>query len=204
MTQAPLDEDVAPRRRGGRSALPLLNMGSRLGAMAWGLLGSLIVLGAAIVFALPRVPAVFSYRGFPSGMTSAADRGVVPEARLETQTYFPDPDDYTRAYRARKIADGALRRWDRMNEINAPEGVQLHWTAPMDYLAAGAGLLAAIWAASADGFEIGVALLPVALGVVYLCLLIWFVRRISGWPAAILCGAVAAVSPAFHRVFALG
>ncbi|HVP12223.1 MAG TPA: hypothetical protein VMV94_13680, partial [Phycisphaerae bacterium] len=62
---------------------------------------------------------------------------VFGQARL----YLDGPDDYMQTWRARQIADGSALRIRHIAEINFPEGAELHWTAPMDYLLAGAGLV---------------------------------------------------------------
>lgn len=167
--------------------------------------GILLVCYLAILVAWPRVPAVWSFRLVPSTVRTADGRPVVPETIApQPHIFLPDPDDYTRVYRAERIADGSRRRWGVMNEINAPEGIELHWTAPMDYLTAGAGLLGQRFWGNEDGFVTGAAMLPQVMGIAYLILMAAFVRRVSNWTTAILCAALCAVSPPFQRVFELG
>ncbi len=172
---------------------------------AWWIVASCAAILAFFILALPRLPAVISHALLPPGVANAALRDVVSDtAEPSSRIFFPDPDNYTRAYRAKKIADGNIKTWRRMEALNAPNGVDHHWTAPMDYLAAGAGLLGRAMGKDGHRFEIGLTLLPVALGVCYIAALIVFIRRIAGWPVVFLCAWLAAVSPSLHRVFELG
>jgi hypothetical protein len=119
--------------------------------------------------------------------------------------FLSGPDDYMRVYRARQIASGEAHRLRYMPEINSPIGAQLHWTAPMDYLIAGAGtIFGGLASGQSDAFAAVAACVPVALGACYVLCMIGFMRRGFGpWPA-LLVGAVVVLSPAFHRVFRLG
>ena len=171
----------------------------------WWIVASCAAILAFIILALPRLPAVLSVTSFPSGVTNATLREVVNDTtKPSSRIFFPDPDNYTRAYRAKKIADSDVSIWRHMDTINAPNGVDLHWTAPMDYLAAGAGLLGRALGEGGSSFETGLALLPVALGACYLTALIAFLRRIADWPVVFLGAWLSAVSPPLHRVFELG
>ncbi|MBK8267190.1 MAG: hypothetical protein IPK83_02325 [Planctomycetes bacterium] len=154
------------------------------------LLGILVVLVLATVVAAPRVPAVWSYHQMPDGIRNADGRPVVSEfSSARSQIYLPDPDDYTRLYRATKIAHGDVVTWKTMEEINAPVGVELHWTAPMDYLVADTGRFIKRIAGGANAFETSAAILPFALGLFHLLCLMGLVRQLSNWPVAVACGA---------------
>lgn len=142
---------------------------------------ALIIL-AALAIELPRWDATF-----------AADR-----------VYFLDPDDYTRMLRVRDLLAGDTRRIDHMPLLSAPEGVRLHWTAPMDYLLAIPIRLVAGFVGSPDPPAAVAAIVPPLLGVAYLICMMRMMRRGFGAAAALLAGLFVAMSPAFHRAFALG
>src|SRR5882672_127429 len=87
--------------------------------------------------------------------------------------YFPDTDDYLRLFRVRLILDGRATIVRHIAELNPPQGVTLHWTAPMDYLLIGATKLWGELFGAADALENAAAWTPVLLGGVYLALIIW-------------------------------
>ncbi len=138
--------------------------------------------------------------------------GVRLEARRTAAVFtdsgvlFIDPDDYMRLYRAREILEGRAGRIDRMPEINWPLGGRLHWTLPMDYLLVAATKIVGPLAGGSPQEQLDrvAAWLPVAIGGLYLALLMQSLARACGWPPAILVGLLVAVSPPFHRAFALG
>jgi hypothetical protein len=127
---------------------------------------------------------------------------AIDHARL----YFDGPDDYMRTWRAKQIAEGSVFRIRHIAEINFPEGAELHWTAPMDYLLAGAGLVfSALFAANhADPFGCVAAWVPLGLGVIYLIYMMAVMRRGFGWQPAVLVGLMIVLSPSWHRVFRIG
>lgn len=154
---------------------------------------------------LPRVPAVWWMSPVPQNIRTPDGRPVITDpSEQPTHVYFPDPDNDLRVFRAMEIADGQVRRWDFMPQINAPAGVRLHWTSPMDYLVAGAGLIGERVFGKPDGFATGAALVAPAIGIVYLAALIGLVAQLGGGVAAVICGAVCAVTPTFLRVFGIG
>ncbi|MFH1417624.1 MAG: hypothetical protein ABII12_04975 [Planctomycetota bacterium] len=114
------------------------------------------------------------------------------------------PDDYMRVYRAREILDGDALLIRHTEEINAPIGVTLHWTAPMDYLLASVGILLRPVINASSQLDVAWAWLPVCLGAAYVVVMIGMMRRGFGWQAAIMAGLLVALSPCFHRVFRLG
>ncbi|MBX3397057.1 MAG: hypothetical protein KF841_17015 [Phycisphaerae bacterium] len=165
--------------------------------------------GIAVILAtylnLTRVPAVFWLTPLTENIRTADGRSVIPDPGEQlTHVYLPDPDNDLRVFRAKEVAEGRLRCWDIMSQINAPAGVRLHWTSPMDYLTAGAGLIGEYVLGGPDGFVTGAALVAPAVGVAYLAVLIGLVAQLGGGLAALICGAACAASPAFLRVFGLG
>jgi len=122
----------------------------------------------------------------------------------QAQVYFEGPDDYMRVYRARQIADGSTLRVRFTPEIDAPVGAELHWTAPMDYLLAGAGRLFGWFAWRADPFGTVAAIVPLGLGVIYLLYTARVLRRGFGAGPALLAAALMVLTPAWHRVFRIG
>jgi len=74
----------------------------------------------------------------------------------------------------------------------------------MDYLLAGAGVLAMPLTDHPDPIGVAAACLPVAMGVLYVLCAIGWVRRGVGWGPALLVGLFIVLSPAFHRAFQLG
>lgn len=129
-----------------------------------------------------------------------------PAVFTDSGILFIDPDDYMRLHRAREILEGRKRRIDFMPEINHPLGGRLHWTAPMDYLLVAAARVAGplFGGDPQSSLDRTAAWLPVALGAIYLALVMRLLTRAGGWPPAVLVGLLLAVSPAFHRAFALG
>jgi len=142
----------------------------------------LLILLTAIGLQYPRWSATF-----------AADR-----------VYFIDPDDYTRMTRVGEILSGAALRVGRMPQIDAPGVVELHWTAPMDYLLAIPAGLFARFVKHPDPAACIAACVPVALGIAYLLNLMRITRRGFGRSAGLLAGLMAVLSPGFHRAFQLG
>ena len=120
------------------------------------------------------------------------------------RVFFVDPDDYMRVYRASLIAEGRSERIRQLPEINYPAGADLHWTAPMDYLIVTAYRAFGGMTGRADAFSRLAAYLPAVLGVAYLVCLLVFMERGFGAGPAVLAGLLAALSPAFYRVFQVG
>lgn len=146
----------------------------------WGFALAIILGGAALEY--PRYDATFT----------------------PARVFFWGPDDYTHVYRAKIIANGEAHRIRRMPQINAPQGVELHWTAPMDYLLAGVGTLAGPLIDHPDPIGVAAAWAPVGLGGLYVFAIMAWVRRGFGLGPALLAGLLVIVSAPFHRVFALG
>ncbi len=161
-----------------------------------GLLAGLVVL-AGIALEYPRLGATFVESRVVSpisGQPQASDRRV----------FLPDPDAYMRVYRAKKILTGDAIRIREMPEINHPRGVELHWTAPMDYLLVGAGALFAPRINHPDPIGAAAAFVPVGLGALCVVAFIGWMKRGFGWGPALVAGIVIVISQPFHRVFRLG
>ncbi|MBN2562387.1 MAG: hypothetical protein JXQ75_15795 [Phycisphaerae bacterium] len=122
----------------------------------------------------------------------------------QARIFFVDPDDYMQAYRAKLVAAGQAARVRHIPDINVPNGVEMHWTAPMDYFLAGVGILFGPLSKHTDSFGYVAAWVPICLGVVYVLCMIAFMRRGFGAGPAILAGLLVVLSPAFHRVFQIG
>lgn len=122
----------------------------------------------------------------------------------KARVFFPDPDDYTRTYRAKKVLSGETLRPRHMPSLNHPAGVEMHWAVVMDYLLAGAGVLGMGLFRHPDRVGVAAAWVPVLLGLGYVTCMIGWIRRCVGWGPALLTGMVVIVSPAFHRPFQLG
>ena len=120
------------------------------------------------------------------------------------RVFFWGPDDYTHVSRGKIIARNQAHRIRQMPRINAPQGVELHWTAPMDYLLAGVGTLAGPLIDHPDPIGVAAAWLPLGLGALYVFAIMAWVRRGFGLGPALLAGLLVIISPPFHRVFALG
>lgn len=146
---------------------------------------------AAVLLALLALGAGLEYPDFKTAFGQA-------------RVYFEGPDDYMRTYRARQIADGAALRVRFTPEIDAPHGAELHWTAPMDYLLAGAGLAFGRLAGRPDPFGAVAAIVPLGLGAIYLLYMAGVMRRGFGTGPALLAAAMIVLSPSWHRVFRLG
>jgi len=170
-----------------------------------------LLLAAGIVFGgvaleLPHYRSIFA----PARQHGAdANRADLPADLSNKSAYlphvfFPDPDDYLRTYRAKKLVVGESVRIRRMAELNHPDGVELHWTAVMDTLLAGAGILAAGLTTHPDPVGVAAAWVPIVLGVFYVACMIGWMRRGFGWGPGLLAGLLIIVSPAYHRVFQLG
>ena len=158
---------------------------SRLGTVAadtWCLLFAVLIVAAGVALEYPRFEATIS----------------------KSRVFFVDPDDYTRTYRAKQILAGETHRVRNMPRINHPDGVELHWTAVMDYLIAGAGVLGTFVSRHPDSVGLGAAWAPVGLGVLYLVCMMSWIRRGAGWGPALLAGSLVICSPPFHRTFQLG
>lgn len=119
---------------------------------------------------------------------------------------FVDPDDYTRVFRARLISESDAARLRHLTQINHPAGVESHWTSPMDYLLASAFHLTGVSLGKSpvEALARAAAWTPAILGLLYLSCMMTFMRRGFGTAPAVLAGLVAALSPAFHRVFQVG
>lgn len=117
---------------------------------------------------------------------------------------LPDPDDWMRLWRAEQIADGKALIIRNIAEVNPPTGMEMHWTAPVDYLVAIPGILWRALSHRPRAIAEAAAWVPVALGAIYIGLMIAFIRRGHDAWTAILCGLFIAISPAFHRNFRLG
>lgn len=182
----------------GVSNNPLANVGCLLLAAA-------IVLGG-VALELPHYRSVFAPARQHDADANIADRpaGLPSNSAYLPHVFFPDPDDYLRTYRAKKIVAGESVRIRHMADLNYPEGVELHWTAPMDILLAGAGILTATLTTHPDPVGVASAWMPVVLGVFYLACMIAWLRRGFGWGPALIAGLLIILSPAFHRVFQLG
>jgi len=124
---------------------------------------------------------------------------IAPDAVL-----FDDPDDHLRVHRARTMLETGRVRIRRMPEINHPLGAELHWTSPPDWLLA--GVFAAFGPVTDHPDRFGYIALwpPLVFGAAYSLLMIDLVRRLGGPAAGLFAGALAVLSPAFHRVFQLG
>lgn len=122
----------------------------------------------------------------------------------EAGVVFADPDDAMRLVRVRKLLNEPGRRVGRIAEINWPAGAELHWTAPMDWLLAGAYKLARPLVRTADPLATVGAWTPVLLGAIYVGLMMFFLHRAFGCPVAVLAGLFVVVSDGFDRAFALG
>lgn len=121
----------------------------------------------------------------------------------QAQVYFEGPDDYMRVYRARQVGGDTLRVRSTP-EINSPAGAELHWTAPMDYLLAGAGGAFGWFVWRADPFGAVAAMTPLVLGVIYLLYMARVLWRGFGAGPALLATALIVLSPSWHRVFRVG
>lgn len=119
---------------------------------------------------------------------------------------LPDPDDDMRLCRVRTLLESGGPRIRWVDEINAPHGADLHWTAPMDWLLAAAALTLGPFSNSADPLAAVAAWTPVALGAAYLAILVICLSRRAGigTPPAVLAAVTAALLPSFDRVFKLG
>ncbi|MEK6642661.1 MAG: hypothetical protein AABZ08_02040 [Planctomycetota bacterium] len=117
---------------------------------------------------------------------------------------LPDPDDYMRLYRARIIWEGDARIIRHLDTINPPNGVTLHWTAPMDYAIVAPAWIIAAFNSGNNTLETTAAWLPVAMGAVYLILMMRLTGRMAGTGAAITAGLLVLCSRSFHDVFKLG
>jgi len=120
------------------------------------------------------------------------------------RVFFWGPDDYTHVYRAKLIANNDAHRIRLIPQINAPGGVELHWTAPMDYLLAGVGTLVGPLIDHPDPLGVAAAWVPPCLGALYVLALMVWIRRGFGLLPALLAGLWVILSPPFHRAFALG
>ncbi|WP_448192220.1 hypothetical protein [Azospirillum sp. sgz301742] len=111
--------------------------------------------------------------------------GVVPAFEAGTVNLF-DPDSYTRVLRVAQLH--ATGRWydATLAAVNAPLGLELHWTRPLDVLLlAGAGLLGVALPFPAALEWSGLLMAPVLHGVA--ALLLWFGSRpLLGLPERIL------------------
>lgn len=123
----------------------------------------------------------------------------------EGKVYFDDPDDYMRLVRARMILEQGPQVIRVMSDVNPPQGVNMHWTSPVDYLMAAGELLARPFVGSSgDALVIGAAWIPPILGFVYICIMMGLLTRTAGQPAAVIGGLLVALTPAWHRAFAFG
>ncbi len=159
-------------------------------------MAGIVVLGG-VALEYPRLGATFVQSRVvspASGEPQSAGRRV----------FFTDPDDYTRVYRAKKILNGDALRIRHMPEINHPRGVELHWTAPMDYLLVGVAALFAPRIDHPDPIGAAAAFVPIALGALCVVAFIGWMRRGFDWGPALLAGIVIVLSQPFHRVFRLG
>ncbi|MFQ5412050.1 MAG: STT3 domain-containing protein [Phycisphaerae bacterium] len=169
------------------------------------LLAAAIVLGG-IALELPAYRSIFA---LTRQRDVDADKGDRPAGQPNDNAYtprifFPDPDDYLRTYRAKRIVAGESIRIRHMPDLNHPDGVELHWTAVMDFLLAGAGILVAGLTTHPDPAGIAAAWIPVALGALYVACMIGWLRRGFGWGPGLLAGLLIIASPAYHRAFQLG
>lgn len=117
---------------------------------------------------------------------------------------FVDPDDDMRLVRVRSIVEGGPAILRHTTEINWPRGVEMHWTAPMDYALVGAAAFFGGLSSVSDRLAGTAAWVSVWLGLAYSLLMMAMIRRACGWGPALLAGAMVIVSPAYHRVFQLG
>jgi hypothetical protein len=130
---------------------------------------------------------------------------VVAEAvSSQARIFYPDPDDYMRAYRARLITTGQAWRVRHLSEINFPAGAELHWTTPMDYLLVGAAILFGPLTKYSDPLALVATWVPICLGVLFVICMIAGMRRGFGWGPGLLAGLLVVWSPAFHQVFEIG
>lgn len=128
----------------------------------------------------------------------------LPGTHFNGRWLLPDPDDYMRLYRVRMILDGQASIVRHISAVHPPEGIELHWTAPLDYL-----ILAAVKIASLGGdarswlMPVG-AWLPVGLGLVYLATAMGLLYRAIGITVAVIVAALIVLSPGFQGAFRLG
>ncbi|MCG8409352.1 MAG: hypothetical protein MI923_29455 [Phycisphaerales bacterium] len=163
----------------------------------WCLIFATAVVLGGVALQYPRYEATFAESRVVSDGLSRPDRFI-------RRVFFADPDDYMRTWRAKKIAAGQTFRVRHIPEINHPGGVELHWTVVMDYVLAGAGILAMPLTDHPDPIGVAAAFVPVGLGGLYVVCLMGWLRRGFGWGPALLAGLFVVVSPAFHRAFQLG
>lgn len=170
---------------------------TRLLSHGWCLFFAIVIVIGGVALEYPRYEATFA-------RSRALSDGPAGSNQFIHRVFFPDPDDYTRIWRAKKIATGQTLRVRHIPEINYPTGVELHWTAVMDYVLAGAGILAVPFIDHPDPIGVAAALVPVGLGVLYVVCMMGWLRRSFGWGPALLAGLLVILSPAFHRAFELG
>jgi asparagine N-glycosylation enzyme membrane subunit Stt3 len=144
--------------------------------------GTLGVCGIAVALECLRIPAVFTHN----------------------TVLLPDPDDWMRLWRAEQVADGKALIIRNIPQVDPPTGMEMHWTAPVDYLVAIPGLVWRSISHRSNAFAESAAWLPVALGAIYIATMITFLRRGHDPWTALLAGLFIAISPAFHRNFRLG
>jgi hypothetical protein len=152
------------------------------GGRHWLLIGTLACIAVAVGLEALRIPSVFT-------------RDAV---------LLPDPDDWMRLWRAEQVASGKSLIIRNIEQVNPPTGMEMHWTAPVDYLVAVPGMIWRVISQRPHAFAEAAAWLPVALGAIYIAAMIAFLRRGHDPWTALLAGLFVAISPAFHRNFRLG
>ena len=169
----------------------------------WCLALAVIVVLGGIALEYPKYRATFWQTHVrDSALQNGEPKGVDGEAAA--RLFFPDSDDYMRAYRAKQIVSGETRLVGHTTDVNHPDGVELHWTAVMDYLLAGAGILVAPFTNHPDPVGFAAAWVPVVFGALYVACMMGWLRRSFGWGPALLAGLIVILSPPFHRAFQLG
>lgn len=128
-------------------------------------------------------------------------------AVYDAQRVLPgDPDDIMRLYRVRQIVGGARSFIRHEPRVSYPSGIELHWTAPADYLLAIPAVLLKPLIRHPDPVALVMVWISPAMGIAYLVLMFALVRALAANSAAagLLAALATAVSPAFHRAFQLG
>ncbi len=128
----------------------------------------------------------------------------IPAVFTTSGVIFIDPDDDMRLCRVRSIIEGgpAILRHDA--EVNWPRGVEMHWTAPLDYVLVGAVTLFGGLTKETDRIAGVAAWAPLWMGLAYSLVMMAMIRRACGWGPALLAGLMIVLSPAYHRVFPFG